>query len=175
MHGLRVALLVVNGIISLTGIAANLILLVIIYVATPKPIRTYSVLIINYAVTDLFTSMAQAITIPRLLNGNNSLFLVFYGGCSQIGYSACLFSFAIEAFGFSHSLNSILLSICYRYFSLRYGVPERKPIIILCLVTSLPSLIPVFTLWQKWVNEPTIPPHISQFLGDIKGDNLVFA
>ncbi|KAK6751056.1 hypothetical protein RB195_002807 [Necator americanus] len=67
MHGLRVALLVVNGIISLTGIAANLILLVIIYVATPKPIRTYSVLIINYAVTDLFTSMAQAITIPRMV------------------------------------------------------------------------------------------------------------
>lgn len=79
----------------------------------------------------------------RLITENRSFLLVFYGACSEIGHNTCLYSFFVETFGFSHGLNSILLSICYRYFSLRYGVPKRKPIIILCFVTCLPSLVPI--------------------------------
>ncbi|EYC42363.1 hypothetical protein Y032_0534g3070 [Ancylostoma ceylanicum] len=148
MNGLRIALLVINSLISSAGIVANLVLLIIISVATPKPIRTYSVLIVNYAVTDLFTSLAQALTVPRLITENGSFLLVFYGACSEISSRTCLYSFFVETFGFSHGLNSILLSICYRYFSLRYGVPKRKPIIILCFITCLPSLVPMCVCWR---------------------------
>ncbi|KIH63856.1 hypothetical protein ANCDUO_05838 [Ancylostoma duodenale] len=126
MNGLRVALLVINSLISSVGIVANLVLLIIISVATPKPIRTYSVLIVNYAVTDLFTSLAQALTVPR-------------------------------------------------YFSLRYGVPKRKPIIILCFITCLPSLVPMLVLCQKWANESTVANLIAKYRGDMYDDGLAVA
>ncbi|EYC42364.1 hypothetical protein Y032_0534g3070 [Ancylostoma ceylanicum] len=167
MNGLRIALLVINSLISSAGIVANLVLLIIISVATPKPIRTYSVLIVNYAVTDLFTSLAQALTVPRLITENGSFLLVFYGACSEISSRTCLYSFFVETFGFSHGLNSILLSICYRYFSLRYGVPKRKPIIILCFITCLPSLVPMLVLCQKWANESTVANLIAKYRSDM--------
>ncbi|KAL6737681.1 hypothetical protein Aduo_011306 [Ancylostoma duodenale] len=175
MNGLRVALLVINSLISSVGIVANLVLLIIISVATPKPIRTYSVLIVNYAVTDLFTSLAQALTVPRLITENGSFLLVFYGVCSEISHKSCLYSFFVETFGFSHGLNSILLSICYRYFSLRYGVPKRKPIIILCFITCLPSLVPMLVLCQKWANESTVANLIAKYRGDMYDDGLAVA
>ncbi|EPB69649.1 hypothetical protein ANCCEY_11256 [Ancylostoma ceylanicum] len=175
MNGLRIALLVINSLISSAGIVANLVLLIIISVATPKPIRTYSVLIVNYAVTDLFTSLAQALTVPRLITENGSFLLVFYGACSEISSRTCLYSFFVETFGFSHGLNSILLSICYRYFSLRYGVPKRKPIIILCFITCLPSLVPMLVLCQKWANESTVANLIAKYRSDMYDEGLAVA
>ncbi|VDP02850.1 unnamed protein product [Heligmosomoides polygyrus] len=172
---LVVVLLTVHALTATIAFLVNLILLVIIVLNTPKPIRTYSVLIVNYVLTDLFTSMAQAITVPRLITSNHSFVLIFYGACTKVGSSFCFSSFLVEIFGFSHGLNSVLLSIAYRYFSLRYGVPKRKPIIILCLLVCIPSLVPMAILWHKWSDGETIRHLLQVYRPDAYDDSVVVA
>ncbi|WKY06961.1 hypothetical protein Q1695_006832 [Nippostrongylus brasiliensis] len=167
MLDVRLAMTVVLGVLSAVAVIANLLLFVIITVNTPKAIRTYSVLIVNYVLTDLFTTIAQAITMARLVAANHSFSLMFYGICTKVSSSFCFSTFLAETFGLSHGLNSVLLSIAYRYFSLRYGVPKRRPIIILCFVACLPSLVPVGILWRKWSSEQSIRETIRTYRPDV--------
>ncbi|WKY06960.1 hypothetical protein Q1695_006832 [Nippostrongylus brasiliensis] len=83
MLDVRLAMTVVLGVLSAVAVIANLLLFVIITVNTPKAIRTYSVLIVNYVLTDLFTTIAQAITMARLVAANHSFSLMFYGICTK--------------------------------------------------------------------------------------------
>lgn len=87
---LVVVLLTVHALTATIAFLVNLILLVIIVLNTPKPIRTYSVLIVNYVLTDLFTSMAQAITVPRSVRVRFRRRLLFsFPGDQASNYRRC--------------------------------------------------------------------------------------
>uniref|UniRef100_A0A7I4YT38 G_PROTEIN_RECEP_F1_2 domain-containing protein n=1 Tax=Haemonchus contortus TaxID=6289 RepID=A0A7I4YT38_HAECO len=123
------------------GIIFNVLLMFLVLKKTPQQLKTYSILIFNFALCDLFACSAELLVQQRLICGGKQLYLVFHGPCRLVGSEFCfvIHSFALHCY--AHTLWSLLFSFSYRFYVLKRTPPSNGVVIAILVVIYLPSLL----------------------------------
>lgn len=111
----------------------NILLIYLIIKQTPKGLRPYAVLIMNFAITDLFACFLGIFVMQRFVGGRLirknknicriipdgvNLSYISYGLCAYISPFSCVVGYAFMLHCFAHSLNSMVISSAYRLWVL---------------------------------------------------------
>uniref|UniRef100_A0A1I7U996 G_PROTEIN_RECEP_F1_2 domain-containing protein n=1 Tax=Caenorhabditis tropicalis TaxID=1561998 RepID=A0A1I7U996_9PELO len=123
------------------GIILNTLLLYLSIFRSPSQIKTYRILIINFALTDMFSSFLMMFIAPRIIPLDFAMAHVFYGLCHYTGPFICYASYSSLLHLFIHSMWSLLLSFAYRNYILSSGPPSNLKVFLCGLVIYTPSFI----------------------------------
>ncbi|CAI5451902.1 unnamed protein product [Caenorhabditis angaria] len=111
---------VYSTITGVLGIFLNAILLYLAVFKSPSTLKSYSILIINFAITDLLASIFTLIVMARLVPMGTATAQISYGLCTLFGPTVCY--------------------IGYRYYILENPSPKVKTIVGLISIIYLPAL-----------------------------------
>ncbi|EFP00908.1 hypothetical protein CRE_13130, partial [Caenorhabditis remanei] len=165
------------------GSILNLCLLYLAIFQTPKAIRLYSTLIINFAVTDALTCLLDIFIAIRFrvlpYPNEDSMAHIMNGVCKNFGLTTCvigywfgkLFSnylfrilrFSLYLHTLSHSIWSLLISFGYRYLILFNTLFVKcSSVTLVILAFYLPSFLQAVTYWTNFVERSEILPIIKR-------------
>ncbi|KAF1753991.1 hypothetical protein GCK72_020549 [Caenorhabditis remanei] len=148
-----------------TGSILNLCLLYLAIFQTPKAIRLYSTLIINFAVTDALTCLLDIFIEIRVLPYPNedSMAHIMNGVCKNFGLTTCVIGFSLYLHTLSHSIWSLLISFGYRYLILfNTSFVKCSSVTLVILAFYLPSFLQAITYWTNFVERSEILPVIER-------------
>uniref|UniRef100_A0A8R1HNB2 G_PROTEIN_RECEP_F1_2 domain-containing protein n=1 Tax=Caenorhabditis japonica TaxID=281687 RepID=A0A8R1HNB2_CAEJA len=141
---------ITHGIIAALAMSFNLLLIYLAIYQTPRVMRSYSTLIINFAITDFGACLCDLFVQQRIIPAGLSIGYVFNGFCHHFGPTTCFVGYSLMLHFFSHSLWSLLLSFSYRYYILYKPSPTRHELSLLILLIYMPSLFQwVSFLWAQ--------------------------
>uniref|UniRef100_A0A8R1DEZ6 Uncharacterized protein n=1 Tax=Caenorhabditis japonica TaxID=281687 RepID=A0A8R1DEZ6_CAEJA len=141
---------ITHGIISALGMSFNLLLIYLAIYQTPRVMRSYSTLIINFALTDFGACFCDFFVQQRIIPGGLTLGYVSNGVCKYFGVTTCYVGYSLMLHFFAHSLWSLLLSFSYRCYILYKPSPTRQELALLALLIYMPSLLQwVSFLWAQ--------------------------
>ncbi|PAV59936.1 hypothetical protein WR25_17393 [Diploscapter pachys] len=133
--------------VNTIGISFNVLLIYMCIFKTPQAIRSYSVLILNFAISDFGICITDLFVRPRLIPAGITLASISNGPCKYISRTACYVGYSLMMHFFAHSLWSLLLSFAYRYYILFHPSPSRTTLaIIICII-----YIPSFFQWTTFL------------------------
>ncbi|KAF8361823.1 hypothetical protein PRIPAC_88746 [Pristionchus pacificus] len=138
--------------IDTLAIITNITLMGAIIFKTPKPLRTYSVFLLNNAIIDFFSATSSLLGVVRLVDNHaeGSMIFVFLGPCSMISEYLCRLSQG---------------AVCYRLYILSDLFLEKNPsrlqIWILCFITYALISVPIIVYY--FVQEPVTAAVTEQF------------
>ncbi|XGW02995.1 hypothetical protein V3C99_014752, partial [Haemonchus contortus] len=123
------------------GIICNALLIFLVLKKTPQQLKTYSILIFNFALCDLFACSAAVQLQERFISGGKQIYFIFHGPCRLVGSEFCfvIHSFALHCY--AHTLWSLLFSFSYRFYVLKRTPPKNSVVVAIILVMYLPSLL----------------------------------
>ncbi|CAI5447857.1 unnamed protein product [Caenorhabditis angaria] len=143
-----------HTIIAFFGMSFNLFLIYLAIFQTPKVIKSYSTLIINFALTDFFACFFDFFVQQRIIPAGKTLGYISNGVCKHFSPDVCYVGYSLMLHFLSHSLWSLLLSFSYRYYILFRPAPDRITIISLLLLIYFPSFFQwISLLWAQ--DEPS--------------------
>ncbi|XGW02997.1 hypothetical protein V3C99_014754 [Haemonchus contortus] len=133
--------ILINTLSNSFGIIFNALLVFLVLKKTPQQLKTYSILIFNFALCDLFACSAAVLIQERVISGGKQLYLIFHGPCRLVGSEFCfvIHSFALHCY--THTLWSLLFSFSYRFYVLKRTPPKNSVVVAIILVIYLPSLL----------------------------------
>ncbi|CAL2046638.1 unnamed protein product [Caenorhabditis brenneri] len=142
------------------GTILNLVMLLLAIFETPKPIRMYSTLIINFAVTDGLACILDVFIEIRVLPypDEDSMGHMMNGVCKHFGLTTCAIGFSLYLHTLSHSIWSLLISFSYRYFVLFNTKFGMNRVIFVILGFYFPSFLQAITYWTNFVPRSEILP-----------------
>ncbi|CAB3409711.1 unnamed protein product [Caenorhabditis bovis] len=111
--------------LAIVGCFFNLFLIYLALFRTPRVIRSYTTLIINFAITDFFACFFDLFVEQRIIPAGTTLGYISSGICKHFGPRACYIGYSLMLHCLSHSLWSLLLSFSYRYYILFKPAPSR--------------------------------------------------
>uniref|UniRef100_A0A8R1DRC8 Uncharacterized protein n=1 Tax=Caenorhabditis japonica TaxID=281687 RepID=A0A8R1DRC8_CAEJA len=145
---------IAHACVAALGMSFNLLLIYLALFQTPRAMRSYSTLIVNYAFTDFCACLCDLFVQQRIIPAGFTLGYVSNGLCKHFGPTACYVGYSLMLHFFSHSLWSLLLSFSYRYYILFKPSPTRHQLFFVILIVYIPSLFQwVSFLWAQ--DEPT--------------------
>ncbi|KAF8381816.1 hypothetical protein PRIPAC_70958 [Pristionchus pacificus] len=109
-----------------SAILCNFLLIIVIILRfmlfstrTPKPMRTYSIFLLNNAIIDMASAVASALGTVRIVQDREgSMIFVFLGPCTLINEELCRFCQGLHVNLVQHSALVLLLSFAYRLYIL---------------------------------------------------------
>ncbi|VDO24363.1 unnamed protein product [Haemonchus placei] len=125
---------------STFGVASNSLLIYLILTKTPHHLSSYSVLILNWSIGDLFVCMAALFERQRIMISGPSSFFIFSGPCTYWGSKACFVGSIFLLHCLVHGFWSMLYSFAYRYYILGHSQPRKGILILISVILYLPSL-----------------------------------
>ncbi|CAI5447856.1 unnamed protein product [Caenorhabditis angaria] len=139
-----------HTIIAFFGMSFNLFLIYLAIFQTPKVIKSYSTLIVNFATTDFFACFFDFFVQQRIIPAGKTLGYISNGVCKFISPEACYVGYSLMLHFLSHSLWSLLLSFSYRYYILFHPSPQRITIVLILFLVYSPSLLQwISFLWAQ--------------------------
>ncbi|CAB3409709.1 unnamed protein product [Caenorhabditis bovis] len=111
--------------LAIVGCFFNLFLIYLALFRTPRVIRSYTTLIINFAITDFFACFFDLFVEQRIIPAGTTLGYISSGICKHFGPKTCYVGYSLMLHCLSHSLWSLLLSFFYRYYILFKPAPTR--------------------------------------------------
>uniref|UniRef100_A0A8R1HK65 Uncharacterized protein n=2 Tax=Caenorhabditis japonica TaxID=281687 RepID=A0A8R1HK65_CAEJA len=141
---------IAHALVAALGMSFNLLLIYLALFQTPRVMRSYSTLIVNYAITDFSACLCDLFVQQRIIPAGLTLGYVSNGLCKHFGPTACYVGYSLMLHFFSHSLWSLLLSFSYRYYILFKPSPTRYHLCIVVFLVYTPSLLQwVSFLWAQ--------------------------
>uniref|UniRef100_A0A8R1I914 Uncharacterized protein n=1 Tax=Caenorhabditis japonica TaxID=281687 RepID=A0A8R1I914_CAEJA len=141
---------ITHGIIAALGMSFNLLLIYLAIYQTPRVMRSYSTLIINFALTDFCACLFDLFVQQRIIPAGLTLGYVSNGFCKHFGPITCYVGYSLMLHFLSHSLWSLLLSFSYRCYILYKPSPTRQELSLLVVLIYMPSLLQwVSFLWAQ--------------------------
>ncbi|CAL2039918.1 unnamed protein product [Caenorhabditis brenneri] len=139
-----------HAIIAILGMCFNALLAYLALFQTPRVIKSYATLIVNFAITDFFACMFDFFVQQRLIPSGLTLAYVSNGFCSHFGPTTCYVAYSLMLHFLSHSLWSLLLSFSYRCYILYKPAPTRHHLVFILVLIYMPSLFQwVSFLWAQ--------------------------
>uniref|UniRef100_A0A1I7V205 G_PROTEIN_RECEP_F1_2 domain-containing protein n=1 Tax=Caenorhabditis tropicalis TaxID=1561998 RepID=A0A1I7V205_9PELO len=133
---------IIVTILALIGFSLNLLLLYLIIWKSPRNLTPYRIFLANTTITQLFFAVFSVTSQPRVLSKHQYTIVIYLGPVQYFGEWFSYMSYV----GILHlSLNSfisLMLSMIYRYFSIKFHRFTVNVSIILCIIGySIPFLI----------------------------------
>ncbi|XGW21062.1 hypothetical protein V3C99_004207 [Haemonchus contortus] len=122
------------------GVVANVLLIYLVLKRTPKELATYSILLFNFGISDLFACSSALFVQPRIVTANQNMYLFYYGPCKFFGSMVCLIGFGSMVHSCGYTLWILVFSFAYRYYVLHNAVPRKCTVVVLLILMYLPSL-----------------------------------
>lgn len=145
MNAAELSAMICHNVTDIIGLIGNGLLIYIAVFKSPKNIRTYSLLIINFGITDFCCSLTAlfveqrldsflpSLKISRLIPIGLSLAYISSGPCRFFGTTVCYIGYSAMLHFYAHSLWSLFLSFLYRYYVLLYSTPRPRTLILVLL------------------------------------------
>nr|pir hypothetical protein C04E6.9 - Caenorhabditis elegans [Caenorhabditis elegans] len=151
---------ILHAIFGGTGCILNAVLILLVIFETPKHIRLYSILILNFAIFDLAACILDIFIEIRVLPYPNedSMAHIMNGVCKHFGLTACAVGFSLYLHTLTHSIWSLLISFAYRYLILFKTTFKRNNILLVILAFYFPSFLQAVTYWTNFVERFEILP-----------------
>ncbi|CAO4363904.1 unnamed protein product [Caenorhabditis nigoni] len=108
------------------GIILNLLLIYVICLRTPVHMKSYAVLLFNFAIFDLLTCIASLLACQKTIFSGFSLTYIFHGPCKYVAPWLCYFCHCFVCHAMAHSQWILLISFIYRYRILVDTAPSVK-------------------------------------------------
>ncbi|KAF1767838.1 hypothetical protein GCK72_007797 [Caenorhabditis remanei] len=144
---------VIGYIINPLGVIFNSLLIYLISAKTPKLLQSYSMLILNFALVDFFSSLAGMLALQKTVFSGWSLTYIFHDACGHVSSYFCYFLHVFVCHCFAHSQWILMISFLYRYYILYQISPEPVKIVRLCVIAYIPSLVFVIVYLSDVANE----------------------
>ncbi|CAD6191401.1 unnamed protein product [Caenorhabditis auriculariae] len=125
---------VLSEILCTTGVILNGTLITLILTHTPKPMRSYAVLLFNFALFDLLTCIASFFACQKTIFSDLALTYIFHGPCRYISPFFCYFCHCFVCHAMAHSQWILITSFYYRYRILVKEQPTVKQVVALTLI-----------------------------------------
>ncbi|PIC25735.1 hypothetical protein B9Z55_018553 [Caenorhabditis nigoni] len=153
---------------ALFGCSLNLLLIYVAVFKTPKAIRPYATLIINFAITDFLECFLDWFTQLRLIPtpGDISLTYIANGPCQYINPFSCKLGISLLLHCLPHAVWSLLLSFGYRYYILHHSALSRMTLFKILLLIYIPSLFQGATYWTTLATKEQILPLANKWFPD---------
>ncbi|CAI2347231.1 unnamed protein product [Caenorhabditis sp. 36 PRJEB53466] len=133
--------IIVGYIINPLGLLFNSILIYLISMKTPKSLRSFSILLMNFALCDFFSSLAGMLALQRTVFSGWSLTYIFHGMCGRVSSYFCYFLHVFVCHCFAHSQWILMISFLYRYYILDQISPDPVKIVRICVTAYIPSIL----------------------------------
>uniref|UniRef100_A0A7I4YWA2 G protein-coupled receptor n=1 Tax=Haemonchus contortus TaxID=6289 RepID=A0A7I4YWA2_HAECO len=165
MNYFRLCSTLTHSLSSTLGVVFNLLLIFLVLKNTPKQLRTYSILILNFALCEFLTCLADLLLQPRIIGTGVGAFLIPYGPCILMGTQTCfvIHSFALHCY--AHALWSLLFSFSYRFYVLKRTPPRNRTIVAIIFVIYIPSFLQFMTFSFANDDEDELKTIIEQKFG----------
>ncbi|PAV64487.1 hypothetical protein WR25_07060 [Diploscapter pachys] len=138
---------VIHWILNSIGISLNLLLVYLVIYKSPKSIKRYSLLILNFAITDLTSCLLDLFIQDRTISNGIFIALVSNGLCTRFGSKACEIGYTFILHCYANWLWSLLLSIYYRYYILFHPPPSIKKMSLIFGIICLPTMFQTYLLF----------------------------
>ncbi|KHJ83118.1 hypothetical protein OESDEN_17185, partial [Oesophagostomum dentatum] len=126
---------------NIIGLVLNAVLFFLAQYRSPRAIKKYSILIVNFAICDFFACLTSLFVCQRIIPNGTSLFYISEGPCQYFGARTCYVSYSVMLHLYAHTLYSTLLSFSFRYYVLNYRPPSRTTLKLIILLIYLPSFV----------------------------------
>ncbi|KAF8375469.1 hypothetical protein PRIPAC_81898, partial [Pristionchus pacificus] len=103
--------------------------------------QTYSLLLFNSAVTDFIVSVADGMTMMRIVVDQVSIVYIYNGPCGIISEMTCFFLYSLMLHLTMHSIALIAISFWFRSVALTDSTPSIIRLQSICIIVLSPSLI----------------------------------
>ncbi|CAL2039919.1 unnamed protein product [Caenorhabditis brenneri] len=140
MSEITISFLIINSIGTFIGTLVNLFLCYVAAFHSPKIIKTFSIVLINYSLTNIGACITGLLLQQRILKDGRSLFYVSYGPCTVFGERFCFNVFGAYLHFHTHALWLIFLSFAYRYYVMVRKEPSRRLLQFSVFIVYIPSL-----------------------------------
>ncbi|EGT55934.1 hypothetical protein CAEBREN_32216 [Caenorhabditis brenneri] len=144
--------LISNSFVTTTGCLVNLFLLYIVLFHSPRIIKTFSIVIVNLAITNLGACLSGFLIGQRIIPSGKRLFYISYGLCSNLGPQFCFDVFGALLHFHTHALWLVFLSFAYRYYVMLRNEPSRLTLQLSIAIIYIPSLIQLFAMFYQEMN-----------------------
>ncbi|KAF8371962.1 hypothetical protein PRIPAC_78391, partial [Pristionchus pacificus] len=130
----------------------NIAVVILIIMKTPKKLRSYSIILANFATLELVTAISSVIVQSRFFESSklypdSFLVLACSGPCKLIGSTRlCLTVYSLTTYGHSHIHILLAFSFCFPYYIIKYSNPPIVYILISIFLVCAPTAI-VFGLF----------------------------
>uniref|UniRef100_A0A8R1DK45 Uncharacterized protein n=1 Tax=Caenorhabditis japonica TaxID=281687 RepID=A0A8R1DK45_CAEJA len=150
MSDLLLFICLTHDVVAVLGMSCNILLIYLALFQSPRVMRSYSTLIVNFAITDFFACFFDLCVQQRLIPAGLTLGYVSNGPCKYLGTNACYVGYSLLLHFISHSLWSLLVSFSYRCYILYKPSPTRQLLCLLVLLIYMPSLFQwISFLWAQ--------------------------
>ncbi|CAI5450619.1 unnamed protein product [Caenorhabditis angaria] len=129
-----------HSIASLYGCALNALLVYVVLTKSPKSIKSYGVLVINFSITDFLICIFNLIIMQRIIICGDGVAYISIGPCSLHSARFCFISFVLILHFYTHSFWLLLISFSYRYYVMIKSEPKMWKTQLLVCIFYLPSL-----------------------------------
>ncbi|CAB03132.1 Serpentine receptor class delta-19 [Caenorhabditis elegans] len=150
---------------ALLGCYLNLLLTYLAIFRSPKAIKSYATLIINFAATDFVECALDLFIQTRLVAvpGEAKLVYIFNGPCKYTGSLSCKVGLSFLLHCLTHSVWSLLISFGYRFYILHNPALSRLTLLKITIMFYIPSLVQALTYWTLFVPREKILPLAKQW------------
>ncbi|CCD69627.1 Serpentine Receptor, class D (Delta) [Caenorhabditis elegans] len=150
---------------ALLGCYLNVLLAYLAIFKSPKAIKSYATLIINFAATDFVECALDSFLQTRLMAvpGEAKLIYIFNGPCKYTGSLSCEVGFSFLLHCLTHSVWSLLISFGYRFYILHNPALSRLTLLKISIMFYILSLVQALTYWTLFVPRKEIILHAKQW------------
>ncbi|GMT13038.1 hypothetical protein PFISCL1PPCAC_4335, partial [Pristionchus fissidentatus] len=127
--------------ITIIGVTSNIGLLLASFYQTPRPLKTYSVMIKIGALNDLISVCCDFFTMQRLLVIPGNLMYLSSGPCSRISARSCYLVYCYQLCTLLYSMYVMLASFVYRLWILHRPNPETRNLLIVMGLLYIPAAL----------------------------------
>ncbi|CAI5442406.1 unnamed protein product [Caenorhabditis angaria] len=140
----------IHSFLSTFGCIINGTLIYAVLTRSPRQIKNYGLIIINFAITDFFICFLNFIVMQRLIACGYSIVYISLGPCSYFSSEIC-FGFYVSMLHFyTHSIWLLIFSFTYRYYVLFHAkTVTRLKVQIIILLIYIPSLFQLVNVVQN--------------------------
>ncbi|KAF8385842.1 hypothetical protein PRIPAC_74984 [Pristionchus pacificus] len=125
-----------------SALLVNILLVTIIVRMTPNNLRTYSIVLLNFAYIEIVTAIASLMTFHRIMDTEGYMLTDFTGLCQLSGSkNICTNVYAVMMHGHSQYCLLIAFSFCYRYYVIKKSSPKKSALIASLVAFYIPTVL----------------------------------
>ncbi|CAI5442356.1 unnamed protein product [Caenorhabditis angaria] len=132
---------IIGYIVNPLGLLFNGILIFLITRKTPRSLKSFSILLLNFALCDFLSSLAGMLALQKTVFSGWSLTYIFHGICGRVSPYFCYFLHTFVCHCFAHSQWILMISFIYRYYILEKICPRPSKVAKICMLAYIPSFL----------------------------------
>ncbi|UMM27693.1 hypothetical protein L5515_010879 [Caenorhabditis briggsae] len=145
-----------HRILSVVGCVLNVMICLVAAWKSPTVIKTYSIITVNVAITNLAICVVNFVLQMRMIPMQKTMIFVSYGPCQWLNNKICFDLYSILVHVYTHTIWLLLLSFCYRYYVMVKAEPTKFRVKLILFVIYLPSFLQMILLFFDFTDPSTL-------------------